>query len=165
MTLSGFLARTCCEVLFINSQLLRRAPRWNPKPNTLNGKDRQMARIKSFDRPSIRFLQAAVSDALKKVGEAFGVEFKVGGGRFSPTRFACRLDVTIAGAEPQEAQDFRQYADVFGLKPGDLGRAFLDRGRRFTIVGLLPRSRSYPSWLRTTAEPCASRKLRPEPAG
>ena len=103
-----------------------------------------MARIKSFDRTSIRFVQAALSDALKKVGEAFGVEFKVGGGRFSPTRFACRLDVTIAGAEPQEAQDFRQYADVFGLKPGDLGRAFLDRGRRFTIVGLLPRSRSYP---------------------
>ena len=103
-----------------------------------------MARIKSFDRISIRFLQAAVSDALKKVGEAFGVEFKVGGGHFNPTHYACRLDVAIAGTEPQEAQDFRQYADVFGLKPDDLGRTFLDRGRRFTIVGLLPRSRSYP---------------------
>jgi len=103
-----------------------------------------MARIKSFDRTSIHFLQASVSDALKKVGEAFGVEFKVGGGRFGPTHYACRLDVTIAGTEPQEAQDFRRYADVFGLKPDDLGRAFLDRGRRFTIVGLLPRSRSYP---------------------
>ena len=85
-----------------------------------------------------------MSDALKKVGEAFGVEFKLGGGRFSPTHYGCRLDVTIAGAEPQEAQDFRQYADMFGLKPDDLGRTFLDRGRRFTIVGLLPRSRSYP---------------------
>ena len=103
-----------------------------------------MAKIKSFDHTSIRFLQTAVSDALKKVGEAFGVEFKVGGGRFSPTHYGCRLDVTIAGTEPQEAQDFRQYADMFGLKPDDLGRTFLDRGRRFTIVGLLLRSRSYP---------------------
>jgi len=103
-----------------------------------------MATIKSFDHTSIRFLQAAVSDALGKVGETFGVEFKVGGGRFTPTRFTCRLDVTIAGAEPQEAEDFRQYAEMFGLKPEDLGRTFLDRGRRFTLVGLLPRSRSYP---------------------
>jgi hypothetical protein len=68
----------------------------------------------------------------------------VGGGRFTPTRFACRLDVTIAGTAPQEVQDFRQYADMFGLKPDDLGRTLLDRGRRFTIVGLLLRSRSYP---------------------
>ena len=63
-----------------------------------------MAKIKSFDRTSIRFLQTAVSDTLKKVGEAFGVDFKLGGGRFSPTHYGCRLDVTIAGTEPQEAR-------------------------------------------------------------
>jgi len=103
-----------------------------------------MTTIKSFDRTSIRFLQVAVSDALKKVGEAFGVEFKLGGGRFSPTHYGGKLDVTIAGAEPQEAQDFRRYADMFGLKPDDLGRTFLSRGRQFTIVGLLARSKRYP---------------------
>lgn len=103
-----------------------------------------MAKIKEFDRTSIRLMESAVSDALGNVGEAFGVEFKAGRGQFSPTQFTFRLHVTIAGAEPQEAQDFRQYADLYGLKPDDLGRTFLDRNRRFTIVGLLPRSQRYP---------------------
>ena len=101
-------------------------------------------KITSFDLANVRELDAAIMEALKKVGEAYGVEFKEGRGRWTPTRYECRLDVLTAGTEPQEVQDFRQCAAMIGLKPEDLGRAFFIQGRRLTIVGLLPRSLRYP---------------------
>lgn len=88
--------------------------------------------------------RAAMEAALKDVAARYGVTVRYRGGRFTDTMAALKAEFVVEGAEPQGAADFRRLADVFGLKPEDLGRTFRSGGQTFTVVGLAPRKSKYP---------------------
>jgi hypothetical protein len=61
----------------------------------------------------------------------------VGNARFSGDTDEVTFSVQCnrAGARPQRHIDFERYADMYGLKPEDLGRSFVSHGHTFTIDG------------------------------
>jgi hypothetical protein len=108
-----------------------------------------MAKIKSFDRPSVKLTRAALDTALAKVGEELGLAISLGGIRFTPNDIRCRLEARIVGdstvgglvtKKDHATEDFKLYATQFGFKPEDHGREFALMGKRFTIAGLRPRA-------------------------
>jgi hypothetical protein len=103
-----------------------------------------MAKIKSFDKTTLKGMQATFLEELKKAGKKFGVDVKWGSCKFTPSMFTCKMIVTVEGSEPTEVQDFKRYAPYWGLKPDDFGKKFLNNGTEFTIVGWLAKSYKFP---------------------
>ena len=103
-----------------------------------------MAKIKEFDRATIRVMDGHILKAIEEVASRFGVVCRFAGGTFDPTQYTAKLEMRIEGTDLRIVADFKELATIYGLDPSDLGKQFLDRGRPFTIIGLKPSSRRYP---------------------
>lgn len=99
-------------------------------------------------------LKAFRGDFAKAVAELekkHGIKLNLGNIRYDAESFRTTMtavntkETKSAGitASP-EALDFKQYAESFGLKATDLGRVFINRGDKYKIIGLKPRSHKYP---------------------
>ena len=106
-----------------------------------------MTKINEFDRTNLRLLRDDVESALNAVGKKYGIDLRLGTGRFSSENVTFRLEGSVIRAEgvvTREAAEFRQYADLLGLEASDLGKTFTQGGRRFEITGAKLSSRKYP---------------------
>jgi hypothetical protein len=101
-----------------------------------------------MDRETVKTIAAKVEDAVRAIGEEHGVQIKYKGGNYTESSAVLKLEVAeIRGGEAvtREAEDFRRYASLFGLRPEDLGREFKDwSGDAYKVVGAKPNSRKYP---------------------
>lgn len=98
----------------------------------------------------------AVYDALRKdieaalagVGTKYNVKLSAGKINYSHEYADIKITASVITADgmvvTKDAANFKQYADMFGLKPEDLGRIFIDHGIEYQITGLLPNSRKKP---------------------
>ena len=103
--------------------------------------------ITQFDRATCRMVSQAIEKAVQGVAEEFGIGIRRGRGTFSGPTFTMKLECGIkenGEVLTKEAQDFKQLASAYGLKPTDLGRTFCLRGNSYKIVGLKARSTKYP---------------------
>ena len=104
-----------------------------------------MSKITGFDRSTCKDLSIAVIEALKEVGEKFGVQFKDKGGTFADKNFTMKIEAALVGKDgvvcDKASEDFKLYAHQFGLSAEDFMKVFTDfSGRSFQIVGLKPQS-------------------------
>ncbi len=97
--------------------------------------------MSSINKTVARDVGAAVEEALAEVAEKFGLTVEVRGGSYDATSFRPKVEFKTAGAAEDE---FRTYAQMFGLDPDDFGRDFVSKGRHFRISGLATRSHTYP---------------------
>jgi hypothetical protein len=106
-----------------------------------------MSKIKTFDRTNLRLLRDDVESALNAVADKYGIDLRLGTGRFASENVTFRLEGSVVRAEgvvTREAAEFSQYADLFALEASDLGRTFQYRGQRYEIVGARLSNSKYP---------------------
>lgn len=104
-------------------------------------------KITNFGRTEHRMLSAAITDALKAVGDEFGVDLTAGGGQIGSGLGRVNVEVkvreTASGVSGAKAVWDRQCA-YFGLKPEHFGMTFLSNGVMFKITGLATSRPKYP---------------------
>lgn len=114
-----------------------------------------VTKIKSFDKQNLAMLRPEIDEALKTLGEKYGVSFSTGNARFSPQTSEFKLEVGIMGADgkadTKASSDWKQLAPLYNLPVDALNKTFNFEGRTFTILGLLPKSRRFPVLVRTSA--------------
>ena len=107
-----------------------------------------MMGIEQFNPNNLKMLDTKMQKVLDDVAKECGIVIKVTGCTYNHQNAAFKIKVaTIVNGEVQtkEAQDFKHQAKLYGFKPEDLGREFIDRkGRKCIITGLLTRRWKYP---------------------
>ena len=111
----------------------------------------QVTKIQKVDRKAIRFLQEFVQENLQERAneEGLGVTFTLGSGRYSngaTGRITIEVSVNAPDGSEQtkEMLDYKEYAGLFQLDPGYLGKAFVFKGRSYTVAGLRPGATKFP---------------------
>jgi len=106
----------------------------------------------SLDRATVKKIRELMQTALDDldVEEEIGqkIKFSVGNASFSGNSVTFKVEGATMGEDGQvnnkAADDFRRYANLWGLSPDDLGREISVNGKTMTIVGGKPRSKKYP---------------------
>lgn len=105
------------------------------------------ARITGFDRRTTEALGDDLVAELQEFAASRGITVKMAGGSFGGASATLKLEFGIEGVD-RLADDFRKYAETFGLQPTDLGRKFTIGSRQFTITGLDIKRRARPVVIR-----------------
>lgn len=90
-----------------------------------------------------------VKETLNKLG-AGRFTVSSGSGRYAPdgSNLTVKLEFAVVNndgtSETKEHKDFMRYHEMYGFKKEDLGRSFMFKGERRTIVGLAMSRRKYP---------------------
>ena len=100
-------------------------------------------KIKTFGRPECRTVQALALAALEKAAADLGLKVAYTKGSFSPASFAATFTFSAVGDGGVPA-DFTMYCGLYGMKPEDYGRTFLNGGKTYKVVGLNVRKVRYP---------------------
>ena len=104
-------------------------------------------KIKKFDKPACKLLAGEIQFTLMKLGKKYGVEIMTGNGTYTSDTYTLKLNVSrISNGKvlSKEANDFKRYAAMHGLKAADLGRTFSSGGRTFKITGFNTKAHKYP---------------------
>lgn len=103
----------------------------------------------NIDRTSIRLLRDEINNALVELGKKHGLQIDAGSASFLPGKnVTFKLECAVIGADGQaaskEAENFKAYCSLYGLRPEQLNGSFVYNGKRWKIVGCAPRSHKYP---------------------
>lgn len=103
----------------------------------------------NIDKTGIRLLRGQIETALAELGVKHNLAISVGSATFLPGKnVTFKLECAAIDADGEvataEAEAFKSYAALFGLKADDLGRSFVSQGKQWKIVGCAPRSRKFP---------------------
>ena len=105
-------------------------------------------KIEQFDKTNLRFLSTDIQQALVVVGAKYGISLTYKGARYEPTNATLKIEAAIIGANgialQKEREDFKLYAQMYGLKPEDLDKDILYGNNLYTIVGVNLRRPKYP---------------------
>jgi len=97
--------------------------------------------IKQFDKPTLGHIRKKLQVHLDQLQKELGIELKLGNITYRASLFTGKLTGTIEGHD-QEAEDYKQYAQFYELKPEWLGqRIRWTDGKMFTIKGLNTKAR------------------------
>lgn len=102
-----------------------------------------------LDKMEFDQVRVDITDALKEVGAKYGLSFRATNISYTSTNATIKLEASCLTPSGEvifkEAEDFKKMAELYGLKPEDLGKTFeyID-GINYQIVGLKPKSRRYP---------------------
>lgn len=100
-------------------------------------------------------IKADINAALAIIGAKHGVAINTAGGRFDPASGTANLKVLVAcpatgsnegasASHVQAANDFANYASMFGLNKETLGRTFSYKDHVTKVIGLMPNRHKYP---------------------
>jgi hypothetical protein len=112
-----------------------------------------MTKISTFNRSNLAQLRDGLAQALKTVGDEFGIVINVGSMSFSELETTARMTMTAVGDNVKEGEsntdaksrlDFERHAASYNLKAEDFGKIIKVRGESYAIVGIKPRSPKYP---------------------
>jgi len=97
-------------------------------------------KITSFDKSTLKTLQAEIEKALRPIAEKYGVGMKMNGGSYGPGAATLKVQIvplnTDGTRKSEFEDDFRKYAESYGLKPEHLFAEVTYGGKRYKIVGL-----------------------------
>ena len=100
-----------------------------------------------FNTLLLQEVRKDMESALSMVEAKHNMTFKIGRITYSGPTFTCKLEAAIAvegeEANIEEAQ-WNKLCQRYGFQKDDLGKSFQQRGSRYTITGLAPRSTKYP---------------------
>jgi hypothetical protein len=104
--------------------------------------------IKQLDESKMTYLLDRVEDSFKQLSDEFGIAMDIDACSYTKNngRFQVKLAVLDPNGKPrtEERESFKNYAQFYGLKPTDLDRKFIFKGKAYTICGLSTRSKKYP---------------------
>lgn len=103
----------------------------------------------NIDKTGIRLLRGQIETALAELGAKHNLAISVGSASYLPGKnvtfkLECAAIDTNGEVATTEAEAFKSYAAIFGLKPDDLGKSFVSAGKKLKIIGCAPRSRKFP---------------------
>lgn len=93
--------------------------------------------MKQFNAQNVRTLEQELLKVLQRYGVKNGIAVNTVASKF--TSNTCEVTFGISFDEEtisQEAQDYRQFADVFGLEQDWLHKTFEYAGHQYIIIGL-----------------------------
>ena len=96
-----------------------------------------------------KYLDLHLDQAAEQLAEEHGIHLTASTGHISYDGRGCTIKVEVCDlvdgvAQTIEARDFASMCHYWGLKPSDLGAEFVNKGRRFKLSGLKPRSPKFP---------------------
>lgn len=110
--------------------------------------------IKTFDKPTLRTIDAEIQAALNVVAAKFGITISLRGGSFSPTVCNTKIEIKsashgVAGADPIKDSRNKMTAMMLDLPEDIVGKTFEQirpgGGKdTFTITGLDSKKPKYP---------------------
>jgi len=106
--------------------------------------------MNSIDRQSVKVLRIKLQSLLdlSALGKELGLSILLGNACFTENQVTFKLNCSLLSKDGTpldiEAENFKNLAVSYGLKPEDLGRSFYSQGRSYTIIGLKPRNHQYP---------------------
>lgn len=107
-----------------------------------------MSSIQTLNRQIVREIRERMEQPLNDALSNMGLSVQVGSAHFSPSNVTFKVEIAILGRDgkpvDKKVEDFLHLADMYGLKPTDLGRVFHCMGKRYTVSGLAARSYKYP---------------------
>lgn len=104
-------------------------------------------KLTEISRGDLHLLGQTFADALKDVGDTFGIKIEPYGGKYGGPSGEVRLKVTIVDPADPEKIDrnmFEAYASWFGLDKTDFNRTFVSGGVQYRIKSLKPGAAKYP---------------------
>ena len=103
-----------------------------------------------IDKTFLKLIRTKIEEALAELGTTHNIRITAGGatydrgGKFATMKLEITTIDETGKAASKDAEAFKVYAVMFGLKPDDLGKKFLYHDRVCTITGLAPKSGKYP---------------------
>jgi hypothetical protein len=110
-----------------------------------------MAKIMKFSKDALKGLRSPLEDALKELGEKYGIEFRVGNGRFDEATAKFQLEMKIADKSVMESaarREFSVYASMYGLRGIDFGTQVTLQHQVWEVAGLALNRTKYPIKMR-----------------
>ena len=103
-----------------------------------------MQKIIRFDKDVIMKIMNDVNEALKKIGNNYGISFTKNKVKFSTDLFRTKLECVVNknGLDTKKIL-WDRYCGLFNLSPDDYGRKFTFGEKIYTVVGIKPNSRRY----------------------
>jgi len=111
-------------------------------------------KIKAIDRKALQYLRGVIDSALDELSneQGWGIKLQLGNGSYSGSNGHFKLNISAIDESgtvvTEEAEDFKRYAELYGLKPEWLGESFtytsVKRGsspETYKIIGLKARAR------------------------
>jgi len=100
-----------------------------------------------INKEKATLMRAWLEASLTTFEEHFGVAVSIGNIRFTENHAKIPLEISQVTEEGEviskEAEDYKNYAANYGLRPEWLGESFTGRGKVFTIIGLNTRAKKY----------------------
>lgn len=98
-----------------------------------------MAKIKSFDKATLRALRSEMDALLEKYGKKTGLEFEVGNMRFSDAEVDIKVKAKVSGAKTRTDSNLEMFAKMAGItnltnKDGDRLVEFKTRSPKYPFV-------------------------------
>ena len=111
-------------------------------------------KITAIDRKALQYLRGVIDSALDELSneQGWGIKLQLGNGSYSGSNGHFKLNISAIDESgtvvTEEAEDFKRYAELYGLKPEWLGESFtyssVRQGRTpetYKIIGLKARAR------------------------
>ena len=111
-------------------------------------------KIKAIDRKALQYLRGVIDSALDELSneQGWGIKLQLGNGSYSGSNGHFKLNISAIDESgtvvTEEAEDFKRYAELYGLKPEWLGESFtyssVKRGsspETYKIIGFKARAR------------------------
>jgi hypothetical protein len=109
-----------------------------------------MGKVEKFDKTNVKTILQKCEDALQPIADEFGLDLQRKSCRYRDMEMpvAFLLQATVVDDDgkvlDKQAQEFKKYASLYGLKPEHLGKTVLSMGKVMTVVGLNTRNRKFP---------------------
>lgn len=107
-----------------------------------------MSKLARFDRTACKVLRDEIDLALGAVAEKYGISIQAGNAKFSDNNITFKLELATKSDDgnvmTKEAEDFKRYAIMLGLRPEILFTEFEFNNKRFQLIGYKPKSPKYP---------------------
>jgi hypothetical protein len=110
--------------------------------------------METIDRELVKNLRGQIQDAIERWWDQGGenlfpkMEFRVGNATFTESNVTFKIEVALVGengeVKSKEAESFKKFAVVYGLKEEDFGKSFKSNGHTYKICGLKTKSGKYP---------------------
>lgn len=107
-----------------------------------------MSKITEFRKETFGPLRADLEAAVKSVAEKYGVQIKTGHISYTGTNCSVKLECAVIGEDGKvarkEADTFRMWAELIGMKKEDLNRVFKIGTKNYSLEGYMPRKTKFP---------------------
>ena len=111
-------------------------------------------KITAIDRKALQYLRGVIDSALDELSneQGWGIKLQLGNGSYSGSNGHFKLNISAIDESgtvvTEEAEDFKRYAELYGLKPEWLGESFTytsykqgSKPETYKIIGLKARAR------------------------